>query len=86
MRFAYEAPSIFELAAAYAHGIVKNHPFIDGNKRAGFIAATLFLETNGWVFAAPEPEVVLHTLALAASEETEADYATWIEQSCTPLP
>ena len=72
-RFAYETPTLYELGAAYAFGIVKKHPFIDGNKRAGFLAATLFLEINGESFTAPEEEAVLKTLALAASECSESD-------------
>ena len=82
MRFAYGAPGLYELAAAYAFGIVKNHPFVDGNKRAGFLAAALFLEINGESFAAPEEEVVLETLRLAAGDSSEADYAEWLERSC----
>jgi death-on-curing protein len=82
--FHYENPSIFELAAAYAHGIVKNHPFLDGNKRSGLMAAALFLESNGWDFEAPEEEAVLQTLALAAGETGAADYAAWLARSCSP--
>lgn len=80
--FAYEKPSLFEMAAAYAAGIVKNHPFLDGNKRSGFIAAALFLEVNGLSFQAPEEEAVERTLALAAGAIGEADYAAWLEKSC----
>jgi len=80
--FFYEEASLFDLAAAYALGIVKNHPFFDGNKRAGFLAAALFLEVNGLYFEAPEEEVVLQTLALAAGEIDQADYATWLKASC----
>lgn len=79
----YESPSLFKIAAAYAVGVIKNHPFVDGNKRTGFIVAAWFLECNGLCFAAPEEEVVLHTLALAAGEEDEATYATWLESSCS---
>ncbi|MFN0126251.1 MAG: type II toxin-antitoxin system death-on-curing family toxin [Verrucomicrobiales bacterium] len=46
--FAYGTPSVFELAASYGFGLVKNHPFIDGNKRIGFIVAVVFLQINGW--------------------------------------
>jgi len=77
--FAYGKPSVFELAASYAFGLVKNHPFIEGNKRIGFATAILFLELNGYRFAASEVDAVLKTLALAASEMTEATYATWIQ-------
>lgn len=78
----YERPTTVELAAAYAEGIVKNHPFLDGNKRTGFVAAVLFLETNGHRFSAPEEEAVLRTLALAAGEISAAEYAAWLAESC----
>jgi death-on-curing protein len=80
--FAYEKPTLFELAAAYALGIIKNHPFLDGNKRVGFMAAALFLEVNGLRFDAPEEEVVLQTLALAAGELDQDGYAAWLKASC----
>lgn len=80
--FAYGSPTLFELAAEYALGIVKNHPFLDGNKRAGFMAAALFLEANGLRFSAPEEEVVIQTLALAAGEIDQTDYAVWLKASC----
>ncbi len=79
--FTYSNPSIFELAASYAAGIVKNHPFLDGNKRAGFMAAYTFLGINGWELEAPEEEVVLQTLGLAAGEISEEDYARWLGDS-----
>src|SRR6201992_2988304 len=77
-QYAYGSPSIAELAAAYAFGLVRNHPFIDGNKRIGFATAVLFLELNGLHFQAAEVDVVLRTLALAAGEMTEASYAEWL--------
>ena len=78
--FAYEKPSLFDLAAAYAHGIVKNHPFIDGNKRSGFLAATLFLEANGIRFNGDERDAVIQTLALAAGESTLPDFSAWLQR------
>jgi death-on-curing protein len=81
--YAYGTPSIFELAAEYATGIVKNHPFLDGKKRAGFMAAALFLEVNGVRFGASEEQVAINTLGLAASEISTAEYATWLESVCT---
>lgn len=78
---AYGRPSLFDLAASYASGIVKNHPFLDGNKRAGFMAAALFLEVNGLSFQSSEEEVVERTLALAAGAITEADYSAWLNTS-----
>ena len=77
--FAYGKPSLFDLAASYGFGLVKNHPFIDGNKRIGFATASLFLDLNGYRFAATEVDVVLRTLALAAGEMSETDYAEWLK-------
>ena len=79
--FSYGKPTVFEMAASYAVGIVKNHPFLDGNKRTGFVAAALFIEANGYLFQATEEEAVLETLALAAGENTEADYAAWLAKN-----
>jgi death-on-curing protein len=81
--FHYGNPSLFDLAAEYAFGIVKNHPFLDGNKRAGFMAAYIFLGANGQELEAPEDEAVLHTLALAAGEIGADEYAVWLKDSCT---
>jgi death on curing protein len=77
--FAYGKPSLFELAAGYAFGIVKNHPFIDGNKRAGFVVAVTFLQVNGWRLEAGEVDATLRTLALAAGEMSQAEYAKWLK-------
>jgi death-on-curing protein len=59
--------------------LVRNHPFLDGNKRVAFVTAVLFLELNGKRFIAPESEAALKTLALAARELDEADYAVWLQ-------
>ena len=82
--FCYGSPTLHEMAAAYAFGIVKNHPFLDGNKRAGFIAASLFLESNGLRFTAPEEEAVLFTRGLAAGEVTIEEYTLWLRKSSQP--
>lgn len=82
--FAYGKPTIFDLAASYGFGLVKNHPFIDGNKRIGFAIAALFLELNGYRFQAAEVDVVLRTLALASGETTEAAFALWLKANSTP--
>jgi len=79
--FAYGKPTAFELAAAYAHGLIRNHPFLDGNKRIGFTAAVAFLELNGCRFTAPEADAALKTLALAARELDEAGYAAWLREN-----
>jgi death-on-curing protein len=75
----YGNPAMPEMAAAYTAGIVKNHPFLDGNKRTGFMMGAGFLERNGYEFLASETEVVIRTLALAAGEMSEAAYADWLQ-------
>ena len=77
--FAYGKPSLFDLAASYAFGIVKNHPFIDGNKRTGFIVAVAFLELDGFKFRASEVDATLQTLALAAGDKSEAAFSQWLK-------
>ena len=76
---AYGAPTIFDLAASDGFGLVKNHPFVDGNKRTGFAVAALFIELNGYRFEATEADVVVQTLGLAAGEISEATYAGWLK-------
>jgi death-on-curing protein len=75
----YGSPTFAEMAAAYTAGIVKNHPFLDGNKRTGFMMGAGFLERNGYALLASEADVVIRTLALAAGEMTEAAYADWLQ-------
>jgi len=82
--FHYGDPSVYDLAAAYAEGIVKNHPFLDGNKRAGFMAAYTFLGINGQQLQAPEEEAVLQTLALAADAIGAPEFSAWLDKSCVP--
>ena len=78
--FAYgENPSLFDLAAAYAFGIVKNHPFIDGNKRTAFVLMAVFLELNCYTLDAPEPEVVSVMIRLATDLENQESIARWLE-------
>lgn len=77
--FAYGKPTLFDLAASYGYGIVKNHPFIDGNKRTGFIVAVTFLELNGRRFAASEVDATVCMLALATGEMSEAAYSAWLK-------
>lgn len=75
---AYDAPDIFQAAAAYAHGIVRNHPFVDGNKRVGFMLAFVFLGRNGWDLRATEVDATQMMLALAAGECAESKFADWL--------
>jgi death on curing protein len=79
--FAYRKPSLFDLAAAYAFGLVRNHPFLDGNKRIGFTTAIIFLELNGYRFTASEVEATVKTLALAARDVDEASYSVWLKEN-----
>ena len=78
-RFAYGKPTLFDLAASYAFGLVKHHPFVDGNKRTGFIVAVTFLELNGLRFGASEVDATVRTLALAAGEMSETAYSAWLK-------
>lgn len=79
--FAYGKPTLFELAASYAFGLIKNHPFIDGNKRVGFIVPVTFLELNGHQFNATEVDAAIRTLALAAGGLTEKACAAWLKEN-----
>jgi death-on-curing protein len=83
--FAYAKPTIFDLAAAYACGVIKDHPFVDGNKRTGFMAAYLFLGRNGYDFTAEESDVVLSTLGVAEGKVNEEHYAAWLGKNSTPV-
>ena len=77
--FAYaESPNMFEMAAVYTGGIVRNHPFVDGNKRTGFVVGILFLELNGYRFAASEEEATRAVLELAKGNLDEAGYAAFL--------
>ena len=77
-RHAYAKGSIAELAASYAAGISRDHPFIDGNKRTSLVVAELFLEMNGKVLTAPHDECVLAFVQLAAGTVSESELAEWI--------
>lgn len=74
-----------DLAAAYGWGLVKNHGFVDGNKRIGATAIGVFLGLNGHELEAPEPELVSAILAVATGEWSEADLAAWIRDHVVPL-
>jgi len=77
--FAYaESPKLVEMATAYTAGIVRNHPFVDGNKRTGFVVGVLFLETNGCRFTAPEEDATRAVLDLAAGVLDEKGFAAWL--------
>ena len=67
-----------QLAAAYAYGIARNHPFVDGNKRAAFVSMMLFLRKNGVRFEPSQAEATIMILALAAGEVSESSLTRWI--------
>jgi death-on-curing protein len=77
-QFAYGNTSITRLAASYAFGISRNHPFLDGNKRTSLVVAELFLELNGYALAASDAQCVTTFLQLAAGNLTEDELAEWI--------
>ena len=78
-RWSYEPETdLSRLAADYAFGLARNHPFKDGNKRVAFLTAVIFLGLNGLDFVAHEEEVVEKMLALAAGDLTEDRLADWI--------
>ena len=81
----YGSPDVAELAAAYAFGIARNHPFIDGNKRTALVVSRTFLLYNGWQISA-SPEDRLRTfLALASGDLTELDLAAWFRKHLLPV-
>ncbi|OIN90461.1 MAG: death-on-curing protein [Comamonadaceae bacterium CG1_02_60_18] len=76
----YGSPDAADLAASYGYGISRNHPFIDGNKRTGFVAMELFLVLNGFELTATNADCVLTMLSVAAGDIDEAAFADWIRQ------
>ena len=81
---AYEPDAdVFRLAAAYGHGLVKNHPFVDGNKRTGTLVAVVFLGLNGVEVDFVEAEIAVMIIGLAASEFSEDDLANWLRKNAS---
>lgn len=81
----YGEPTLAEMASAYAFGVAKNHPFVDGNKRPAFVVSVLFLELNGVVFQGTEENVATTFLALGAGELDEEALAVWFAQNVRSL-
>jgi len=79
--FAYGEGDAAALAAAYAFGIARNHPFIDGNKRTAYVACELFLMANGFQLTSSDEESLAMMLGLAAGEIGEAEFATWLREN-----
>jgi death-on-curing protein len=81
---AYGAPDVFELAAAYLYYIVRNHPFSDGNKRTGFLAAFSFLILNGFLIEASQADIIAFVLAVAAGEIDEEGATRFLSDVSVP--
>jgi death on curing protein len=76
-----ESPGVVQLAALYTASIVSNHPFVDGNKRTGFVMGVLFLELNGYVFTASQEAAAQAVIALASGAMDEAGYAAFLSDN-----
>jgi death on curing protein len=82
--FAYaESPDMVDMAAVYTGGIVRNHPFVDGNKRTGFVVGILFLELNGYRFSASEEDAAQAVLELASGNLDEAGYGAFLRANAS---
>ena len=81
----YGNPSVWKLAAAYCEGILQNHPFTDGNKRTGLLAARTFLFKNGYRLGPEEAETVAVIRQVAAGELSQEELAGWLEENSTPI-
>ncbi len=80
----YGEPNTVDLAASYAIAIARNHPFVDGNKRAAFMAMVVFLALNGMELEASEPEAVVAMLDMAAGELTDEEFTLWVREHAQP--
>ena len=82
--YAYGSPDVMELAAIYTVGIVRNHPFVDGNKRIGFSTGVAFLLLNSFELRATEQDATRAVIALAAGDLDEAGYVAWLRSNVKP--
>lgn len=76
----YDAPDAAQLAASYAYGLARNHPFVDGNKRVAAIICETFLMVNGYVLTVGDAELVVAFVALAAGDLSEEELALWLRE------
>ncbi len=81
---AYADPDLAELAALYALGIARNHPFVDGNKRTAWTALVTFLALNGAAFEPPEVEAAMAMLEMAAGRLSDAEFTAWVRRHAVP--
>jgi len=82
----YEEPSLAQLAAAYGSGVVRNHAFVDGNKRAGLLCMAVFLRLDGYALQPDQADEVATIMALAAGELSDDQLAAWLANNMIPLP
>ena len=82
----YGEPDIAELAGLYSLGIVRNHPFVDGNKRTGYVALETFLELNGALFPVSDADAVIAILELAAGDTTDDEFIAWVRSNAVLPP
>ncbi|HWG18989.1 MAG TPA: type II toxin-antitoxin system death-on-curing family toxin [Terracidiphilus sp.] len=83
--YSEETPSLAVLAAAYGAGIVRNHPFLDGNKRTGLVAAFTFIERNGFLVTASQEDAYFIFYDLAAGKLSEDELAHWLDANTRPV-
>ncbi len=77
--------SLAAIAASLGYGLIKNHAFVDGNKRVGLAAIVALLKLNGFMVKAPQAEKIAMVWHAAASEISEEEFAAWVERSVVPL-
>jgi len=82
--YQYQEADLFQIAACYAHSLVSNHPFADGNKRTALLATYTFLHINGIHLTASEADATIKVTALAAGDIYEQEFADWIKQNTVP--
>ena len=80
----YETPDVPALAASYGVGLARNHPFVDGNKRAAFLAVGMFLARNGFRLKATQVDATLTMFGVDAGDISEAEFATWLREHIQP--
>ncbi len=85
LSYAQPVPGVAVLAAAYGFSLVRNHPFVDGNKRTAFVAVELFLALQGYTLLADDAACVIQMVALAAGELDEITFAHWVGSQCRPM-
>lgn len=82
--WSYGTKDLCALAASLGHGLARNHPFVDGNKRTAFVCVETFLLLNGMDFTASDAECVVAMLDLAAGEMSEEEFAAWLRDHAAP--